>query len=485
MGDMKAVKRPHGGLIHLNRVKLLFILDTLLREGSVGAAAKSMGVQISAMSRMLSELREHYGDAIFDRTGRGMRPTEFAESLRLRVRGLAEEAEDLLLRRISQEEAVSATKQAGREWLQQAVISAPPLAVTHGERLEATPSPRGTARRLATIGHNAEPHRRLAKYIATTAPGPGRSRPLGIKEAEDALGIILRGEADPIQIGALLMTMQYRGLTASELAGFVRAIRHQIVIRVPGRLQPHLDWPAYLSPKWREPLWFMHSVRLVAMAGYRVVIHGNFGSGSEGGKLEAAARDAGISVCLTSKDAVEAFTEGNLAYVPLGALAYQVQAQLALYPLLEMRTPLHSAVHLMNPLNAKTTLVGAADNASRDLYRQVAHLLDMERVSVIGSTRDFAQVPPGRATQIFRLVHGRDVDVRIEARRTTRSGSAKLLTQREYWAAVWSGGARDQEAEDCILHTAAVALMSLSDDPHSSFIDALEQARSLWVRRTG
>lgn len=126
-----------------------------------------------------------------------------------------------------------------------------------------------------------------------------------------------------------------------------------------------------------------------------------------------------------------------------------------------------------------------ADNASRDLYRQVAHLLDMERVSVIGSTRDFAQVPPGRATQIFRLVHGRDVDVRIEARRTTRSGSAKLLTQREYWAAVWSGGARDQEAEDCILHTAAVALMSLSDDPHSSFIDALEQARSLWVRRTG
>lgn len=176
-----------------------------------------------------------------------MRPTEFAESLRLRVRGLAEEAEDLLLRRISQEEAVSATKQAGREWLQQAVISAPPLAVTHGERLEATPSPRGTARRLATIGHNAEPHRRLAKYIATTAPGPGRSRPLGIKEAEDALGIILRGEADPIQIGALLMTMQYRGLTASELAGFVRAIRHQIVIRVPGRLQPHLDWPAYLS----------------------------------------------------------------------------------------------------------------------------------------------------------------------------------------------------------------------------------------------
>ncbi|MBO0128476.1 glycosyl transferase family protein [Agrobacterium sp. OT33] len=485
MNDMKTAKRPQGGLLHLNRVKLLFILDTLLREGSVGAAAQSMGVQISAMSRMLAELREHYGDPILSRTGRGMRPTEFAESLRLRVRGLAEEADKLLLRQMILEEAEGATHEASREWLQQALISPPPLAVTHGERLEATPTPRGTAHRLATIGHNAEPHRRLAKYIATTAPGQGRSRPLGMNEAEDALGIILRGEADPIQIGALLMTMQYRGLTALELAGFVRAIRKQILIGVPASLKPDLDWPAYLSPKWREPLWFIHSIRLVAMAGFRVVIHGNFGSGSEGGKLEAAARDADIPVCLTSKDAVKAFTDGNLAYVPLGALSHQAQAQLALYPLFEMRTPLHSAVHLMNPLGAKTTLVGAADNASRDLYRQVAQLLEMERVSVIGSTRDFAQVPPGRATQIFRLVHGRDVDVRVEARRTTRSVSPKLLTQREYWAAIWSGGARDQAAEDSILHTAAVALMSLSENPDSGFGDALERAKTLWLRRKG
>ncbi|WP_430514490.1 helix-turn-helix domain-containing protein [Pannonibacter phragmitetus] len=79
-------------------MKLLIALDALLREGSVSAAAASMGLQVSAMSRMLAQLREFYGDPLLERTGQGMRPTPFAEALRLEVRGLANDAEVLLAR---------------------------------------------------------------------------------------------------------------------------------------------------------------------------------------------------------------------------------------------------------------------------------------------------------------------------------------------------------------------------------------------------
>lgn len=472
-----------GGLVHLNRVKLLLILDTLLREGSVSAAAASMGVQISAMSRMLGELRDHYGDPILVRTGKGMRPTDFAESLRLRVRALAEEAEALLADPSTPAPIPSADGAIGKDWRQEARLSPPPLAVTRGEGLDAAPTPAGIARRIAAIGGNAEPHRRLAKYIAYTAPGPGRSRPLTQEEARDALGIILRGEADPMQVGALLITIQYRGVTAVELAGFVRAIREHIAISLPKDLRPDLDWPAYLSPRWRDPPWFVHAARLVAMAGHRVLLHGNFGSGDEGGKLEAAAEDASIPVCITAQEIRDAFRQGNIAYMPLGALLPQLQALLALYPLFEMRTPMNNAIHLINPLEAGATVLGAAGSSNRDLYRRVAHLLGAEHAAVIGSNRDFAQVPPGRATPLFRLVGGRDVDLGIRARPVVKPEIPKVLTQREYWSAVWSGAARDEQAEDTILHTAAVGLLCLSRDPGARIEDALEQARALWSRR--
>jgi hypothetical protein len=86
----------------------------------------------------------------------------------------------------------------------------------------------------------------------------------------------------------------------------------------------------------------------------------------------------------------------------------------------------------------------------------------MTSISVIGSGRDFAHASPGRASRIFRLVDGEDIDISVAASPATKSIVPKLLTQREYWAVIWSGVTRDEQAEDTILHTAAVAFLSLS-----------------------
>src|SRR5690606_27780780 len=132
------------------------------------------------------ELRDLYGDPIFIRTGRGLRPTPFAESLRLRVRALAEDAEVLLRGGELAEngDLVQASlAQSTDGWQTRSKVVPLPLAVTRGNHLEAAPTPLGIARRIAAIGDNEEPQRRLAKYIALTSPGPGRSRPLETEEA--------------------------------------------------------------------------------------------------------------------------------------------------------------------------------------------------------------------------------------------------------------------------------------------------------------
>lgn len=479
-----------------NQVKLLVAFDALLREGSVSRAAAGLKLQVSAVSRMLSELRKRYDDPIFIRTGQGMRPTPFAESLRLRVRGFASEAELLLKANGSTPleanlvvvvpEPITATDASlpdADEWAAQTRIDIVPLSITPADQLEAAPTPRHMALRIAAIGDNADPHRRLARYIATTAPGPGHSRPLTQEEARDALSIILAGQADPLQIGALLMTIHYRGASASELAGFAQAIRNTMAFS-DDFMRPDLDWPAYVSPNVRTAPWFLHAARLVAMAGHTVFLHGHYGSGPESGKMETAAEDAGIPVCLTLAQADAAMKTKGIAFAPLGALAPQTRGLLGLHAMFEMRNPLHSAIHMANPLAARTSILGASQFSRRDLYREVARHLDLPNIALIGSVRDVAEYTPGRMVKIFRMASGVDADLTVPAGKRLKPGTSGMLTQREYWRAIWSGAARDAWAEAVIQKTAAVAFLALSGDPQTRFEDCLAKAADIWACRS-
>lgn len=495
-GQSVGRKVDDSGAGAFNQVKLLVAFDALLREGSVSRAAASLKLQVSAVSRMLSELRKLYDDPIFIRTGQGMRPTPFAESLRLRVRGHASETELLLAASGSvplpptpiiaapfPTTSVDAPLLSQDHWEVQTRADIVPLSITPADQLEAAPTPRGKAIRIAAIGDNADPHRRLARYIATTAPGPGQSRPLTRDEARDALALILDGQADPLQIGALLMTIHYRGSSASELAGFAEAIRNTMAL--PAKFtRPDLDWPAYVSPKIRTAPWFLHAARLVAMAGHKVFLHGHYGSGPESGKLEMAAEDAGIPVCLTLAEASATLEAKGIAFAPLGSLAPQTRGLLGLHAMFEMRNPLHSAIHMINPLGAKASILGASQSSRRDLYRDVARHLDLPNIALIGSVRDVAEFTPGRMVKIFRMASGTDADMTVPAGKKLKPGTSGMLTQREYWRAIWSGAARDEWAEAVIQKTAAVALLALSGDPRARFDDCLSQACEIWAGRS-
>lgn len=77
-------------------MNLLPALDVLLREGSVAAAARVLGLSDSAMSRTLQRLRDATGDALLVRAGRRMVPTPHALALRDRVHAAAEQARAVL-----------------------------------------------------------------------------------------------------------------------------------------------------------------------------------------------------------------------------------------------------------------------------------------------------------------------------------------------------------------------------------------------------
>lgn len=467
----------------LGHLKMLIAFDALLRHGSVSNAAAELDLQVSSLSRLLQSLRDHYKDPLFSRTGRGLAPTPFAESMRLRLRALVAETETLT-NFTGQMPSVSeaAPLATDTQWHQSTLMKAPPLSTRPTFLLEGQPSPDVIANHLADIGHNDDPQRRLAKYIAISSMSNRQSRPLDREESKDALSIILSGDADPIQIGSLMTTMQYRGPTAGEIAGFLQALWDHIGRWPQSQGNVDLDWPAYLSPRYRSAPWFIQSAMLVRDAGYRVLLHGHFGQGTNSGKLEAAAIDCDIAICKSLREASAVVNQNGIAYIPIGGICGQFQSLLNLYPLLEMRLPLGTVMHLANPLSASHSLLGVANPSYRELHRDVMKILGLPNITILGNVRDIAQVNPTKSTPIFGRSNGLDFDTQIPSIRSCSGTQSALFSSREYWSAIWNGAARDERVEATIISTAAVALMTLADMT-LDYTTALEKASSLWAKR--
>ncbi|UVF21423.1 glycosyl transferase family protein [Microvirga terrae] len=471
---------PEEPFLKLGQLRLLLALDALLMEGSVSRAAERMGMGTPAMSRLLGQIREIYGDPIFVRSARRLIPTPFAESMRQRVRALAAEAEDLLRPQERPPDGLNIDPEA---WSGKPVIEAAPLTTRRSILLEGEPLPESFARKLAVIGGADDGRKRLAKHIATIGAGLGHSRPLTMDEAKDAFSVILDGEADPVQVGALLTVMHFRGETAAELAGFAQAARTHIGVAGSGSSSVELDWPAYISPKSRRVPWFLQAALLLAQSGRRILLHGSDGGGGIRGSLVSAAQSIGIPICSNPAAAGVAAAEHGVAYIPVAALSSQIHRLLSLYGVLETRSPINSLMPLLNPFGAPTTMMGVVRPAYRELHRDAGMLLGCGTMTVLGSSRDTAESTPFRSSTLLRLVGGQAENLFVPARPEPHAYPLTGMTSQEYWRAVWAGTARDERATEIIVATAATALLTLRRGASGQFEKFRAQARELWENR--
>jgi anthranilate phosphoribosyltransferase len=471
---------PEEPFLKLGRLRLLLALDALLMEGSVSRAAERMRMGTPAMSRLLGQIREVYDDPIFIRSSRRLIPTPFAESMRQRIRALAAEAEALFQPHVRSTDGVTIDPAA---WSGSPVIEAAPLTTRPSILLEGEPLPEAFARKLAAIGKANDSRKRLAKHIATIGAGIGHSRPLTTSEAEDAFSTILAGRADPVQVGALLSVMHFRGETAAELAGFAQAARTHIGAADSGSSSVDLDWPAYISPKSRRMPWFLQAALLLARSGYRILLHGNDGAGNTKGTLASAARAIGIPICASPAAAADAIAEHRIAYIPVAALSSQIHSLLSLHSVLETRSSINSLMPLLNPLGAATSMMGVVRPAYRELHRDAGALLGFRNMTILGASRDAAEATPFRSSTLLRLVDGRAEDLFVPARPEPKAYSLTGMTGLEYWRAVWAGKVRDERATDIITATAATALLTLTRGQAGEYEVCRLRARELWVAR--
>ena len=296
----------------------------------------------------------------------------------------------------------------------------------------------------------------LSPYIHAMGRGPGRARSLTAAEAEDAMRLILSGQADPHAIGALLMLMRYRGETPDEIAGFVRGLHTTL----PAMPQADLDWPSYAAGRSRGLPWFLLSARLVAQSGARVLLHGWNAYQSDGADVNSALHFAGITPASSPDDAARLLDRHGISYLPLESFAPRVLDLLRLRDVLGLRSCINTVCRVMNPARADAAVQGVFHPPYRDLQQAAGQLLGQSSLCILKGGGGEFERHPAKDVTLFRLQSGEPLTTIMPAFLPETRRLADHPQPPQALADLWAGRVQDHFAQAVVTGTAAAALIA-------------------------
>jgi anthranilate phosphoribosyltransferase len=319
----------------------------------------------------------------------------------------------------------------------------------------------------------------FAPFVATLGRGPGRSRVLTREEANTAFGMVLRGEADPHQVGAFLMLLRFRGEDAEEITGMVQAARTHAGLGRSG-LDVDLDWPSYGAGRTRGAPWFLLAALALARSGVSVLMHGS-NDFSSGIAVEDAMAALDLRPDHDLDSAAATLRASRFAYLPLRAMAPDLDRLLDMRRLFGLRSPVNTAARLLNPADAPFGVDGVFHPPYIDVHLGVAERMGRRRLLVLkGGGGEAERVPlkPTTAT-IWDRDTGRQ-EYALPAVDGLRPHPPANDTPAVF-ASVWTGESTPETPLATIQATIALALLAMgrTDDPSQ----AMDHAGSIWMQR--
>lgn len=305
----------------------------------------------------------------------------------------------------------------------------------------------------------------LSEHVRTLGRGPGRSRSLTQEEALDAMDAMLSGQEAPEAVGALLMLLRMKGEIAEEIAGFAASAQAAL----PNLPPVDLDWPSYAAGRTRGAPWFLLSAKLVASAGYRVLLHGWNGADQS---VRANLTHAGIRVASSPSEAAKLLKQHRIAYLPLETYHPALFRLLNLRQVLGLRSCINTVCRMLNPGAADASAQGVFHPSYRLLQADAAKRMGWDNLTVIKGGGGEFERHPAKTTEAFGLRSGaiwkrQYPAIRSEIRRLSgqkvSDGKTSILQLNP-----------TNFETDIIISTAALALETLGKN------DGLRAAEDLW-----
>lgn len=258
-------------------------------------------------------------------------------------------------------------------------------------------NPRNAPVPLGTVTNDAP----LRSAIQQLAQGAS----LDPETAAAAFGVVMRGDATPVQTTALLMGLRAKGETAEEVAGAALALRHAMVRLVTDSPELLVDTCGTGGGRVGTLNISTAAAFVVAGAGVPVAKHGNRSYTSRSGSADVL-EALGIDISLAPEAAAGALKSAGFTFLfaptyhPAMRHVGPVRKELGVATIMNLLGP------LANPAGVTRQVIGVSDPARAWLVAETLALLGARHALVVHAAVGMDEISPGGVTAVWEIKDG-------------------------------------------------------------------------------
>ena len=229
---------------------------------------------------------------------------------------------------------------------------------------------------------------------------------LGEELTGEVFGVVMRGEATPVQIAALLVGLRVKGETAAEVAGVARALRAAMV-PVPATADHLVDTCGTGGGVVGTFNISTIAGLIAAGAGATVAKHGNRSFTSACGSADVL-EALGVQIMVDAAAAKRMLEQAKLAFLfapnfhPAMRHVGPVRRELGIPSIMNLVGP------LANPAGVRRQVLGVADPSRAPIVAEVLARLGTDHALVVHGREGMDEIAPRGITDVWE-VRGHDV----------------------------------------------------------------------------
>ena len=320
----------------------------------------------------------------------------------------------------------------------------------------------------------------LARAIRQLAGGHS----LSADDTAEAFGAIMRGEASPAQVAAILVALRVKGETIHEVAGGARALR-EAMVRLPSDGAEMLVDTCGTGGGAVTTFNISTAAALVAAgAGVRIAKHGNRSFTSQCGSADVL-EALGVRIDCTVDEMVGTLRQAGIVFMfgPLMHPAMRhvgpVRRELASHTVMNVLGP------LANPAGAGRQVVGVAEEHRLPLLAGALAELGSRRAMVVHGEPGMDEVSPLGTTRVLEVRNGQVREWTIDpapfgltARDAHELGGAEPKVNASIIEGILAGGITGGARAAVVLNAAAAIHVSGDHDDFARSVDRAEDSLS-------
>lgn len=220
-----------------------------------------------------------------------------------------------------------------------------------------------------------------------------------------AFGVIMRGEATPAQIAAILMALRVKGETAAEVAGVVEAMREAMVVLSADAVEELVDTCGTGGGALTTFNISTAAALLAAGMGVRIAKHGNRSFTSRSGSADVL-EALGVVIDMSPSAMAQTLRDAGIVFMfaplmhPALRHAGPVRRELAIPTVMNIVGP------LANPARVGRQVVGVSERARLPLIAETMAVLGTTHALVVHGEPGMDEISPVGSTAVIEVQNG-------------------------------------------------------------------------------